>query len=61
MPWFDEDAIQLKIDELLEFYQMTPDDLDHEYIYLNSDEMENFINHSVQIIETELLRLLNDK
>lgn len=61
LPWFDEDAIQLKIDELLEFYQMTPDDLDHEYIYLNSDEMENFINHSVQIIETELLRLLNDK
>ena len=40
---------------------MIPEDLDHEYIYLNSDEMENFINHSVQIIEGELLRLLNDK
>lgn len=55
MPWFDEDAIQLKINELLEFYKTIPDDIDRDYIYFDSDKMEKFVDDTVVIAKQELL------
>lgn len=59
LPWFDEDAIQLKIDELREFYKTIPDDIDRDYIYFNRDNMEKFVEDTVVIVKQEMLRLLN--
>ncbi len=59
LPWFDEDSIQLKLDELLEFYKTIPNDIDRDYLYFNSDEMENFVDYTVLAVKQELLHLLN--
>lgn len=60
LPWFDEEAIQLKIDELLAFYRIIPNDLDREYIFLTNKEMEQFIECTASIVKNELLHLLNE-
>ena len=59
LPWFDEDSIQLKLDELLEFYKTIPNDIDRDYLYFNSDEMEKFVDSTNLIVKQELLHLLN--
>lgn len=59
LPWFDEDSIQLKINELLNFYTTIPDDIDREYVYFNSDEMDEFLNCAEIYVKQEILNLLN--
>lgn len=59
LPWFDEDAVQLKVNELLEFYKTIPDDIDRDYMYFNRDTMEQFIDKTVAIVKQELLQLFN--
>jgi len=57
LPWFDEDAIQIKIDELLAFYKEMPDHLDRQYPYLSSEEMRAFVQRTKHFIIDELEQL----
>lgn len=58
LPWFDEDAIQIKLDELVSFYQDVPTHLDREYPFLDEKGMNTFVENTAKKIEVELKRLL---
>lgn len=58
LPWFDEDAIQIKIDELTAFYQAIPNDLNREYPFLNENDMNDFVSCAQHKILNEIHQLL---
>lgn len=58
LPWFDADAVQLKIDELVEFYADVPDNLEREYPYLDEAGAAKFVTRTAGKILGEFERLL---
>lgn len=59
LPWFDEDAIQLKLDELISFYKDVPPNLERDYEFLDKEGMDNFVQHSTLYLKNELKRLID--
>lgn len=59
LPWFGEEAIQIKLDEIIDFYEKTERFSQMETSYLSEKEMDDFVIQATSILVNELNRLLS--
>ena len=55
LPYYPEEAYTRQIRHITRFYREFDGDLEHEYIYLNKQEMDDFVEEAIVSIEDNLL------
>lgn len=58
LPWFEKDAINIKIKEIVEFYSIFPENLKRAYLYTNEEKMNKFVDDACEILYNSTLKLL---
>jgi len=56
LEYFPPEAYARHIPYITRFYREFTGDLDHEYVYLNKEEMDDFVKEAVSVIEDDLLK-----